>query len=187
MHSRPGLRFPFSWKHFLDLFAFGCAGLLLLCRLLSSFRGGGLLSSCGVQSSVAGASLVEHRLQQWRLPVLLSTGSVVVGHRLCCSRMSDLPGPGIKLASLILAGRFFTTEPLGKPSPPLLGIAPFLVPDWLLYQKPLPGFFFFFFSAPGETFAASCVLPIAKGPSVGTRTYGVLNGASETTLLGKRL
>ena len=76
--------------------------------------------------------------------------------------MWDRPRPGIKLASLVLAGRFFNTEPLGKPSPPLLGIAPFLVPDWLLYEKPLPGIFFF--SAPGETFAASCVLPITKGP-----------------------
>ena len=27
----------------------------------------------------------------------------------------DLPVPGIKLVSLVLAGRFFTTVPLGKP------------------------------------------------------------------------
>ena len=27
----------------------------------------------------------------------------------------DLPGPGIELVSLALAGRFFTTEPPGKP------------------------------------------------------------------------
>ena len=27
----------------------------------------------------------------------------------------DLPNPGIEPASLALAGRFFTTEPLGKP------------------------------------------------------------------------
>ena len=30
--------------------------------------------------------------------------------------MWDLPGPGIGLASPALAGRFFTTEPPGKPS-----------------------------------------------------------------------
>ena len=29
--------------------------------------------------------------------------------------MWDSPGPGIKLMSLALAGRFFTTEPLGSP------------------------------------------------------------------------
>ena len=29
---------------------------------------------------------------------------------------SALPGPGIEPVSLALAGRFFTTEPLGKPS-----------------------------------------------------------------------
>ena len=29
--------------------------------------------------------------------------------------MWDLLGPGIKLASLVLAGRFFATEPPGKP------------------------------------------------------------------------
>ena len=28
----------------------------------------------------------------------------------------DLPGPGIEFVSPALAGRFFTTEPLGKPS-----------------------------------------------------------------------
>ena len=115
-----------------------------------------------------------------------------MGQRLCCSRMWDLPRPGIKLASLVLAGRFFTTEPLGKPSPPLLGIALFLglPPSWSLTDRSMRSLchiLVFIFSAPGETFAALCVLPIAKGPSVGTGTYGVLNGASETSLLGKRL
>ena len=32
---------------------------------------------------------------------------------LCC--LWDLPGPGIELVSPALAGRFFTTEPPGKP------------------------------------------------------------------------
>ena len=31
--------------------------------------------------------------------------------------MSDLPGPGIEHVSPALAGRFFTTEPPGKPHP----------------------------------------------------------------------
>ena len=30
--------------------------------------------------------------------------------------MWDVPGPGIELGSPALAGRFFTTEPPGKPS-----------------------------------------------------------------------
>ena len=33
--------------------------------------------------------------------------------------MWDLPGPGIEPMSPALAGRFFTTEPPGKPSPGL--------------------------------------------------------------------
>ena len=36
--------------------------------------------------------------------------------------MWDLPGPGIEPESLALAGRFFTTEPPGKPHP-----VPFLI------------------------------------------------------------
>ena len=34
---------------------------------------------------------------------------------LVASRHWDLPGPGIKPVSAALAGRFFTTEPPGKP------------------------------------------------------------------------
>ena len=54
---------------------------------------------------------------------LSSYGSRVLDHRpvaavhadeLLCS-MWDLPGPGIEPVSPALAGRFFTTEPPGKP------------------------------------------------------------------------
>ena len=34
----------------------------------------------------------------------------------------DLPDPGIELGSPALAGRFFTTEPPGKPEISLLGV-----------------------------------------------------------------
>ena len=40
--------------------------------------------------------------------------------------MWDLPEPGIKPVSLTLAGRFFTTEPSGKPFLLLSNRAPFL-------------------------------------------------------------
>ena len=43
-------------------------------------------------------------------PRLSSTGSIGVAHRLSC--IWDLPGSWI---SVPLAGRFFTTEPPGKP------------------------------------------------------------------------
>ena len=33
-----------------------------------------------------------------------------------CPPPGDLPDPGIKLVSPVLAGRFFTSEPPGKPS-----------------------------------------------------------------------
>ena len=37
--------------------------------------------------------------------------------RLPCPPPGDLPNPGIELASPVLAGGFFTTEPPGKPQP----------------------------------------------------------------------
>ena len=55
----------------------------------------------------------EHRLRNWH------TDLALVG-------MWDLPGPGIEPVSLTLAGRFFTTEPSGKPSLLLSNRAPFL-------------------------------------------------------------
>ena len=47
-------------------------------------------------------------------PRVWSTGSIVVVHRPGYS-MWDLPGLGVELVSPALAGRFFTTEPAGKP------------------------------------------------------------------------
>ena len=48
---------------------------------------------------------------------LTAVDSVVVEHGLSCSATCGLPRPGVELASPALAGgRFFTTEPPGKPS-----------------------------------------------------------------------
>jgi len=63
-----------------------------------------------------GLQQVEHELS--------SCGSQALEHRLnsCGTQaylllsMWDLPGPGIKPTSIALAGRFFSTEPPGKPS-----------------------------------------------------------------------
>ena len=62
------------------------------------------------------------------IPVLQSIGSVIVAHRLSSGGrwvlvallLWDLPGPGVEPVSPALAGRFFTTEPRGKPCCPLI-------------------------------------------------------------------
>ena len=70
----------------------------------------GQLSSCGVWAAHGGGFSCCGTHSG-------CLGSVVVAHGLSYSeaRMQDLPGPGIKLVSPALAGRFFTTEPPGKP------------------------------------------------------------------------
>ena len=79
---------------------------------------------------VAVASLVaKNRLKSTQTSEVvacepLSCRSWALEHKLncCCTQaqllqgMWDLPGPGIKPVSHALAGRFFTTEPPGKPS-----------------------------------------------------------------------
>ena len=59
-----------------------------------------VLSSCGSQT-------LEHRLTTWGAETSL------------LHSMWALPGPGIEPVSPALAGRFFTTEPPGKPLPPV--------------------------------------------------------------------
>jgi len=64
----------------------------------------------------------EHRLYAHGLQQLWHTGSVLAAHglRSCDTRTQlllgtwDLPGPGIKLVSPALAGRFFSTVSPGK-------------------------------------------------------------------------
>ena len=71
---------------------------------------------------IAVASLVvEHSLQspgasRVAVPRFWSSGSIVVAHRLSSVHsMWDLPGSGIELMTLGLAGGFFTTDPPRKP------------------------------------------------------------------------
>ena len=62
----------------------------------------------GYSSAVVASLVAEHGLK--------SAGSVVVAHRLSCSKASrDLPGPGIEPVSLALWHEFLTTGPPGKP------------------------------------------------------------------------
>ena len=109
-------------KLFIYLFIFGGAGSWLLPRLLSGCGGracspavvsgllpvvvlllwSGALGHMGFGSCSSWA--LEHRLN--------SCGPWA---QLLCS-MCHLPGPGIKPESPALAGRFISTEPLGKPS-----------------------------------------------------------------------
>ena len=74
------------------------------------------------------ASLVsEHRLQDAWTSVAVTlgiqgTGSIVVVHRLNCCVACRIFPPGIEPMSPALAGRFFTTEPPGNPSPSFIEI-----------------------------------------------------------------
>ena len=114
-------------------FIYGCAGFSLLCMGFSPVvvsynqRGSFLAAGCGPLIVVASV-VMEHGLQRART-------SVAVTHRLrmCRTRALEhrldscdaqaqlfqhkcnLPRPGIELMSPALAGRFFTTEPPGKP------------------------------------------------------------------------
>ena len=93
---------------FLKNFIFGYVGSSSLCGLSSSCGEWRLLSSCSTQASLPVASLVAEQ-------ALGHVGSVVAAGVQFLPSMWDLPGSGIKLMSPALAGRFFTTEPLGKP------------------------------------------------------------------------
>ena len=93
-----------------------CAGFSL------AVQSGGY-SRCGAWLLVAVPSLVApaQAVGQWALRVaahgLKITGSVAVVHGLSCSVACGIfqDQPGIKPISPALAGRFFTTEPPGKP------------------------------------------------------------------------
>ena len=116
------------------LFIFGCAKSLLLLGLFSVCGKQGLLSSCGARASHrSGFSCCRAWAQGgWAsvvaAPGLSSCCSWAPGHRLTsCGTwvqllcgMWGLPGSGIEPASLALAGRFFTTEHQGSPSPFIL-------------------------------------------------------------------
>ena len=67
-----------------------------------------VMAKRGYFSAVVASLVAEHGLK--------SVGSVVVAHRLSCSKAPrDLPGPGIEPVSLALWHEFLTTGPPGKP------------------------------------------------------------------------
>ena len=106
---------------------FGCAASSLLRRLFSSCSQQGLFSSCRAQSphhrgfsccrargawaSVAAAHGLSGCSSRPLEPRLSSRGA---GTQLLHG-LWDLPRSGIEPVSPALVGKFFTTEPLGKP------------------------------------------------------------------------
>jgi len=87
------------------LFIFGCTGSSLLLELFSSC--GAWASYCS-GFSCCGARAPGH--------VDVSAGSVVAVYRLICSAAHGIfLDQGLNPVSPALAGRFFTTEPPGKP------------------------------------------------------------------------
>ena len=115
--------------YFFNLFIFGYAQSLVLCRVFSSCSERGLLASCDARASHCGGfSCCKHGLQGTQASAVVTHGlsscdSQALEHRLknCGAQvwllhdMLDLPQSGIEPKSPVLAGEFFTTEPPGKP------------------------------------------------------------------------
>ena len=126
MDLAPGGRTSFFFFNLINLLL---AVLPLRCCLhwaFSSCGKWGLFSSCGVQASHWWLLLLQSTASRvCGFQQLQHTGSAVAALKLQSSScgilaylplgMWDLPGPGIKPTSPALAGRFFTTEPPGKP------------------------------------------------------------------------
>ena len=90
----------------------------MLCGLFSS-KGYSLLAVHRLLIAVASLA-AEHRTQSTQAPQLQLLGSGAQAQQLCHTGLValwlwNLPRPGIKPMSPVLAGRFFTTEPSGKP------------------------------------------------------------------------
>ena len=96
---------------------FVCAVSSLLCREFLEWLRAGATHHCAAQVLTVAASFVaKHRLYLGaRASVVAARGLSICGSRaqLLCG-MQNLPRPGIKPVSSILAGRFFTTGPSGK-------------------------------------------------------------------------
>ena len=105
---------------------FGRAGSSLPRRLFSGRRA--WASHCRAFSCVAQA--LGHMGSVVAARGIWSTGSVVVVCSLRCSEACGIVQPGIEPVSPALTGRFFTTEPPGKPSC-------FLRTLLVFYQQPI--------------------------------------------------
>ena len=117
------------------LFIFGCAGSLLLLRLLSRCDEQGLLSPCGVQAShcagfscwgtwdlglvgsvvAAHGSVVAAHGSVVAIPWVPNTGSIVVPRLSCLMARGILPDQGSNPCLLYWQVDSFTTEPPEKP------------------------------------------------------------------------
>ena len=129
LYKDPRLFTPHSLKKKIYAFIFGCAGSSLLRGLFSSCHEQGLLCNCYTQAShCSGLSCGRAQTPGTLASAatargLSSCGSQALEHRLssCSARvwllhsMYDPPGSGIEPVSPALAGRFFITEPSGKP------------------------------------------------------------------------
>ena len=118
LYSLKGLHF-----YYLFICLFGCPGSSMLVWLFSSCSGWGLFSSYGVQSSHC-CGFSRCGAQALGCTGFRSCGAWVQLLQLPGSRVrawslrsiQDPPGPRMESMSPALAGRFFTSEPLGKPN-----------------------------------------------------------------------
>ena len=127
----PLLSFFFHWRrfspHIFCVFIFGCPGPSLLRGSLL-WRAGAALQVCSAGVSLRRLFVAEHGLQGIWVSVVVARGlhscsCLALEHRLSSygpqaqlfRGMWDLPRSGIEPMSLALAGRFFPTEPPGKP------------------------------------------------------------------------
>ena len=80
-----------------------------------------LLLSWSTASRVCGLQQLEHVGSVAAAPGFQNTGSIVVVRGLSCSKACGIfPDQGSNPCFLLLAGGFFTTEPPGTPSNPLI-------------------------------------------------------------------
>ena len=115
---------PFLKKNSIYLFVtFGCVGPLLLHGLFSSWQEWELLSrssvwasQCGVFSWFGAGALGLRGFCSYSSQALEHSLSSYGAWALLVHGMWDPPGSGIEPMSPVLAGRFFTTGPLGEPN-----------------------------------------------------------------------
>ena len=112
------LRYFFNYKIF--CLCSGCAGCLLLPRLFSSFGAWASLCSgfsCGREQDLGHLGFSSCSTWAWflQLPGSRAQDQQLWRMSLVAPPRQDLPWLRIELMSLVLAGRFFTTEPSGKP------------------------------------------------------------------------
>ena len=120
--SRWRLLPPSFFFFLIYLFVFGFPGSSMLHGLFSSYGERGLLCSCSAGASHCGG-FSRCRTRILGYSVFSSGGSWALEHSLssCGTQaylllsMWNLLGPGIEPMSPTLAGRFFATEPSGKP------------------------------------------------------------------------